>query len=98
MNKTKHAQKRCQQRGINNKTINLLYTEGKIIPLDKGRALVIFPKRKKSIIEKDNLKIKNIKNAYMVIKINKINLTDSPIITIGHDYKNVYKETHKKFH
>ena len=47
MNKTKHAQKRCQQRGINNKTINLLYTEGKIIPQDKGRALVIFPKRKK---------------------------------------------------
>ena len=98
MNKTKHAQKRCQQRGINNKTINLLYTQGKIIPQDKGRALVIFPKRKKFSIEKNNLNIKNLRNAYMVIQINNNNLSDSPIITIGHDYKNVYKNTLKKFH
>jgi len=98
MNKTKHAQKRCQQRGINNKAINLLYTEGKVIPQNKGRALVIFPKRKKSSIEKSNLNIKNLRNAYMVIQINNNNLSDSSIITIGHDYKNVYKNTLKKFH
>ena len=98
MNKTKHAQKRCQQRGINNKTINLLYTEGKIIPQDKGRALVIFSKRKKPSIEKSNLNIKNLRNAYMIIQINNNNLSDSSIITIGHDYKNVYKNTLKKFH
>ena len=30
MNKTKHAQKRCSQRGIKNKTIRLLFKEGMI--------------------------------------------------------------------
>ena len=71
MNKSKHANIRIQQRGISNKTINLLFKEGKIINQKGGTALVLFPKWKKPTIEKNNLKDKNIKNAYMVIKVNK---------------------------
>lgn len=98
MNKTKHANERCSQRGIKEKTINLLFKEGMVVRQNQGRALVIFPKKKKHSIEKKNLKIKNLKNAYMVIIINSKNLPESKIITIGHDYKNVYKQTLKKFH
>ena len=98
MNKTKHAIIRTQQRGISNKTINLLFKEGKIISQRGGTALVFFPKWKKPTIEKNNLKDKNIKNAYMVIKVNKKKLIDSHIITVGHDFKNVHKKTRKKFH
>jgi len=98
MNKTRHAIARSQQRGINNKTINLLFKEGKIINQKGGTALVVFPKCKKSSIEKHNLKDKNIKNTYMVIKVNKKRLIDSHIITVGHDFKNVHKNTRKKFH
>jgi len=102
MNKTKHAKIRCQKRGIKDTTINLLFKEGKKIR-QKGRtAIVVFPKSKKPVIEKNNLKIKNIKNAYMVIEVDKKNLTDSRIITTGHDYKNVHKKSNrksrKKFH
>ena len=98
MNKTKHAKIRCQKRGIKDTTINLLFKEGKKIR-QKGRtAIVVFPKSKKPVIEKNNLKIKNIKNAYMVIEVDEKKLTDSPIITIGHDYKNVHKKSHKKSH
>ena len=39
-----------------------------------------------------------IKNTYMVIKVNKKRLIDSHIITAGHDFKNVHKNTRKKFH
>ena len=98
MNKTKHAIIRTQQRGISNKAINLLFKEGKIINQKGGTALVVFPKCKKSSIEKHNLKDKNIKNVYMVIKVNKKRLIDSHIITAGHDFKNVHKNTRKKFH
>lgn len=98
MNKTKHAIKRTQQRGISDKTIKLLFKEGKILNQKGGTALLVFPKRKKPNIEKNNQKEKNIKNAYMVIKINKKRLIDSHIITAGHDYKNVHKNTRKKFH
>ena len=98
MTKSKHAIKRTQQRGISNKTINLLFKEGKILNQKGGTALVVFPKWKKPNIEKNNLKDKNIKNAYMVIKVNKKRLIDSHIITAGHDYKNVHKNTRKKFH
>ena len=98
MNKSKHAATRSQQRCIKDKTINLLFKEGKLIPQRGGRAIVVFPKIKKPVIEKNNLKIKNIKNAYMVIEVDKKNLTDSRIITTGHDYKNVHKKSHKKSH
>ena len=98
MNKTKHAIKRTQQRGISDKTIKLLFKEWKILNQKGGTALLVFPKWKKPNIEKNNQKEKNIKNAYMVIKINKKRLIDSNIITAGHDYKNVHKNTRKKFH
>ena len=102
MNKTKHAKIRCQKRGIKDTTINLLFKEGKQIRQKGGTAIVVFPKSKKPVIEKNNLKIKNIKNAYMVIEVDKKNLTDSRIITTGHDYKNVHKKSNrksrKKFH
>ena len=96
MNKTRHAETRSQQRCIQDKTINLLFKEGKLIHRKGGIAIVVFPKIKKSVIEKNNLKIKNIKNAYMVIEVDKKNLKDSPIITTGHDYKNVHKKPYKK--
>jgi hypothetical protein len=98
MNKTQHAIIRTQQRGISNKAIHLLFKEGKIINQKGGTALVIFPKWKKPTIEKNNLKDKNIKNTYMVIKVNKKNIKNSQIITAGHDFKNVHKKTRKKFH
>ena len=98
MNKTQHAIIRTQQRGISNKAIHLLFKEGKIINQKGGTALVVFPKCKKSSIEKHNLKDKNIKNTYMVIKVNKKNIKNSRIITAGHDFKNVHKNTRKKFH
>ena len=98
MKLSKHASVRTQQRGISNKAINLLFKEGKIINQKGGTALVVFPKCKKSLIEKHNLKDKNIKNTYMVIKVNKKRLIDSHIITAGHDFKNVHKNTRKKFH
>ena len=98
MNKSRHAEKRCQKRGIKDKTINLLFKEGKQIRQKGGTAIVVFPKTKKPEIEKKHLKIKNIKNAYMVIEVDEKKLTDSPIITIGHDYKNVHKKSHKKSH
>ena len=98
MNKTKHAIIRCQKRGIKDTTINLLFKEGKQILQKGGTAIVVFPKIKKPVIEKNNLKIKNIKNAYMVIEVDEKNLTDSPIITTGHDYKNVHKKSHRKSH
>jgi len=98
MNKTKHAQKRCSQRGIKDKTIRLLFKEGMIINQNQGNALIIFPKRKKQDIANRNMRIKNIKNAYMIISINRSNFDDSAIITTGHDYKDVYKKTLKRFH
>ena len=98
MNLSKHALLRAQQRGISSKTINLLFNEGKILNQKGGTALVVFPKWKKTNIEKYNQKEKNIKNAYIVIKVNKKRLIDSHIITAGHDYKNVHKNTRKKFH
>ena len=98
MNKSRHAEKRCQKRGIKDKTINLLFKEGKQIRQKGGTAILVFPKSKKPEIEKKHLKIKNIKNAYMVIEVDEKNLTDSPIITTGHDYKNVHKKFHKKSH
>ena len=98
MNKSKHAKIRCQKRGIKDTTINLLFKEGKQIRQKGGTAIVVFPKSKKPEIEKKHLKIKNIKNAYMVIEVDEKNLTDSPIITTGHDYKNVHKKSRKKFH
>ena len=93
-----HFEIRQQQRGIKDKTISLLFKEGKQIRQKGGTAIVVFPKSKKPVIEKNNLKIKNIKNAYMVIEVDEKNLTDSPIITTGHDYKNVHKKSHNKFH
>ena len=98
MNKSKHATIRTQQRGIKEKTIELLFKEGKIINQKGGPALVLFPRWKKPTIEKNNLKDKNIKNAYMVIKVNKKKLINSYIITAGHDFKNVHKKSRKKFH
>ena len=98
MNKTKHAKIRCQKRGIKDTTINLLFKEGKQIRQKGGTAIVVFPKFKKPVIEKNNLKIKNIKNAFIVIEVDEKNLTDSPIITTGHDYKNIHKKSHRNFH
>ena len=98
MKLSKHTEIRQQQRGIKDKTINLLFKEGKQIRQKGGTAIVVFPKTKKPEIEKKHLKIKNIKNAYMVIEVDEKKLTDSPIITIGHDYKNVHKKSHKKSH
>ena len=98
MNKSNHAIKRTQKRGISNIAIELLFAEGKIKYQKGGTALVVFPKSKKSKIERNNLKVKNIKNTYMVIEVNKKRLKDSLIITAGHDYKNVHKNTRKKFH
>ncbi len=98
MKLSKHTEIRQQQRGIKDKTINLLFKEGKQIRQKGGTAIVVFPKSKKPEIEKKHLKIKNIKNAYMVIEVDEKKLTDSPIITIGHDYKNVHKKSHKKSH
>ncbi len=51
MNKTKHAIKRTQQRGISNKTINLLFKEGKILNQKGGTAIVVFPNGKKQILK-----------------------------------------------
>ena len=96
MNKSKHATIRTQQRGIKEKTIELLFKEGKIINQKGGTALVLFPRWKKPTIEKNNLKDKNIKNAYMVIKVNPKRIKDSHIITTGHDFKNVHKYKLKK--
>ena len=93
-----HFEIRQQQRGIKDKTISLLFKEGKQIRQKGGTAIVVFPKIKKPVIEKNNLKIKNIKNAYIVIKVNKKNLKESPIITTGHDFKNVHKRSHRKSH
>ena len=98
MNKSRHAEKRCQKRGIKNKTINLLFEEGIFVHQKGGTKIVVFPKKIKPIIEKNNLKIKNIKNAFIVIEVDEKNLTDPPIITTGHDYKNVHKKSHRKFH
>ena len=98
MNISNHAIRRTQQRGISPNGINLLFEEGKIIRQKGGTALIVFPKSKKPTIEKNNLKDKNIKNAYMVIKVNPKRIKDSHIITAGHDFKNVHKNTRKKFH
>ena len=93
MNKSRHAEKRCQKRGIKNKTINLLFEEGIFVHQKGGTKIVVFPKKIKPIIEKNNLKIKNIKNAFMVT-----DKTASDTITTEHDYKNVHKKSHRKFH
>ena len=98
MNKRRHTEIRQQQRGIKDTTINLLFKEGKKIRQKGGTAIIVFPKSKKPVIEKNNLKIKNIKNAFIVIEVDEKNLTDSPIITIGHNYKNVHKKSHRKSH
>mgnify|MGYP004007895579 CR=1 FL=1 len=98
MNISNHAIRRTQQRGISPNGINLLFEEGKVIRQKGGTALIVFPKSKKPTIEKNNLKDKNIKNAYMVIKVNPKRIKDSHIITTGHDFKNVHKNTRKKFH
>jgi len=93
-----HFEIRQQQRGIKDKTISLLFKEGKQSRQSGGTALVVFPKSKKPVIEKNNLKIKNIKNAFIVIEVDEKNLTDSPIITTGHNYKNIHKKSHRNFH
>tara|TARA_B100000959_G_C14524929_1_gene437003 strand:- start:175 stop:495 length:321 start_codon:yes stop_codon:yes gene_type:complete len=98
MKLSKHTEIRQQQRGIKDKTINLLFKEGKQIRQKGGTAILVFPKSKKPEIEKKHLKIKNIKNAYIVIEVDEKNLTDSPIITTGHDYKNIHKKSHRNFH
>jgi len=98
MNKSNHAIKRAQKRAISNIAIELLFAEGKIFYQKGGTAIVVFPKWKRSTIERNNPKVKNIKNNYIVIAVNKERLKDSHIITAGHDYKNVHKNTRKKFH
>ena len=49
MNKSNHAIKRTQKRGISNIAIELLFAEGKILNQKGGTALIVFPKSKKSI-------------------------------------------------
>ena len=53
MNKSNHAIKRTQKRGISNIAIELLFAEGKIKYQKGGTALVVFPKSKKSRLKAD---------------------------------------------
>ena len=80
--KTKHAEIRQQHRGIKNKTVELLLRYGKKKYQHDGTALLLFPRKIKSQIEKKHLKIKNLKNAYAVILIKH-----NRIMTVGHRYK-----------
>ena len=91
MTKTRHAKIRQQQRGIKDETIDLLFKHGKFIR-QKGRTgILVFPRKVKPIIEKKHLKIKNIKNAYLVITVkdNTVSKKNTNVITVGHRYKKV---------
>ena len=91
MNKRRHTEIRQQQRGIKDKTINLLFKEGKQIRQKGGTAIVVFPKNKKPEIEKKHLKIKNLSNAYIIITVKgkRVTKKNSDVITVGHRYKKV---------
>lgn len=82
MYKTTHAKVRQQQRGIKDETFNLLLQYGKKIHKNDGTAILCFPKKVQPKVEKENIKMKNLKNAYAVIHIKQ-----NRILTIGHRYK-----------
>ena len=91
MNKTRHAKIRQQQRGIKNETIDLLFKYGKFRRQKGGTGILTFPRKVKPSIEKQHLKIKNLKNAYAVItaKGKRVTIENSDVITVGHRYKKV---------
>jgi len=82
MYKTKHAKTRQQQRGIKNETVDLLLQYGKKTYKNDGTAVLCFPSKVKSKIEKEHIQIKNLKNAYALIQVKQ-----NRIITVGHRYK-----------
>ena len=82
MYKTKHSEIRQQQQGITNETVDLLFQYGKKIYKNDGTAILCFPRKVKSIIEKKHVKIKNLTNAYAVIHVKQ-----NRVLTIGHRYK-----------
>ena len=89
MNKTRHAKIRQQQRGIKDETIDLLFKYGKFRRQKGSTGILTFPRKVKPSIEKQHLKIKNLKNAYAVItaKGKRITKKDADLITVGHRYK-----------
>jgi len=82
MYKTKHAKIRQQQRGIKDETVDLLLQYGKKVHKNDGTAILCFPRKIKSKVEKEHLGIKNLKNAYAVIQVKH-----NRILTMGHRYK-----------
>jgi len=82
MYKTTHAKVRQQQRGISNETVDLLFQYGKKVYKNDGTAILCFTKKVKSKIEKEHIKIKNLKNTYAVIQVKH-----NRVLTIGHRYK-----------
>ncbi len=82
MYKTKHAKVRQQQRGIKNETLDLLLKYGKKVYKNDGTAVLCFPKKIQSKIEKEHIKNKNLKNAYALVHVKH-----NRVITIGHRYK-----------
>ena len=91
MKLSKHARIRQQQRGIKDETIDLLFKYGKFKRQKGGTGILVFPRKAKSSIEKKHLKIKNIKNAYIIITVKGTRVTkkNSDVITVGHRYKKV---------
>ena len=82
MYKTKHAEIRQQQRGIKDETVDLLFQYGKKVHKNDGTAILCFPRKIQSKVEKEHMGIKNLKNAYVVIQIKQ-----NRVLTIGHRYK-----------
>jgi diphthamide synthase subunit DPH2 len=82
MYKTKHAKLRQQQRGIKDETVDLLFHYGKMKFQNDGTRVLFFPRKIKSEMEKEHLKIKNIKNVFAILCAG-----EDRIITIGHRYK-----------
>jgi hypothetical protein len=91
MKLSKHAKIRKQQRGIKDETIDLLFKYGQFIRQKGSTGVLVFPRKVKSSIEKKHLKIKNLKNAYIIItaKDKRVTKENSDVITVGHRYKKV---------
>jgi hypothetical protein len=82
MYKTTHAKVRQQQRGIKDETFDLLLQYGKKVYKNDGTAVLCFPRKVQSKIEKEHIKIKNLKNAYAVIQVKH-----NRVLTMGYRYK-----------
>jgi len=82
MYKTKHAKLRQQQRGIKDEVVDLLFQYGKMKFQNDGTRVLFFPRKAKSAMEGDHLKIKNLKNTFAILCAE-----ENRVITIGHRYK-----------